>query len=92
MECELWKLLYTIVTELGRKVGNWKFSAADMVVVYLWAALHDRPMCWAVDKGNWPNELCPACLPSQATLSRRMRRSEVQQLMTEVENTWLVLV
>jgi Transposase DDE domain len=92
MECELWKLLYAIVARLGRKVGSWKFSAADILLVYFWAAIHDRPMYWAVDKRNWPNELCPVRLPSQSTLSRRMRRSEVQQLMTEVENTWLAVV
>jgi hypothetical protein len=89
VERELWKLLYGMVVELGKPWGDWKFTAADIVLVYLWAAVHDRPMSWAVDKGNWPRDLCPLCLPSQATLSRRMRKSETQQLMTEMENIWL---
>lgn len=92
MERELWKSLYAMVVELGKSWGDWKFTAADIVLVYLWAALHDRPMYWAVDKGNWPQDLCPACLPSQSTLSRRMRKSETQELMTEIENTWLAAV
>jgi hypothetical protein len=92
MERELWKALNAIATHLSTPVGAWKFSVADIVVVYLWAALHDRPMSWAVDKDNWPRELCPVALPSQPTLSRRMRRAEVQQLMTEIENTWLAAV
>lgn len=89
MERELWRLLYAITVELGERRGNWKFSDADLVVVYFWAVLHDRPMVWAVDKGNWPTDLAGVWLPSQATLSRRMRKSETQQLMTDVENAWL---
>lgn len=89
MERELWKSLYAMAVELGKPCGDWKYTTADVVLVYLWAVLHDRPMNWAVDKGNWPPDLRPACLPSQSTLSRRMRRSESQQLMTEMENIWL---
>jgi hypothetical protein len=92
MERELWKSLYGMVVELGKPWGDWKFTAADIVLVYLWAVLHDRPMNWAVDKDNWPHDLRPSCLPSQSTLSRRMRRSETQQLMTEIENHWLALM
>jgi hypothetical protein len=92
MERELWKSLYGMVVELGKPWGDWKFTAADIVLVYLWAVLHDRPMNWAVDKDNWPYDLRPVCLPSQSTLSRRMRKSETQQLMTEMENTFLAAV
>lgn len=92
MERELWKSLHAMAMHLSTPVGAWKFSAADIVVVYFWAALHDRPMCWAVDKDNWPRELCPVALPSQPTLSRRMRRAEVQQLMTDIEDAWLAAV
>jgi hypothetical protein len=61
------------------------------VEVYFWCVIHDRPMCWGVQKANWPDELCPRWLPPQSTLSRRMRRPESQQLMTEIEQTWLVI-
>lgn len=92
MECELWKLLYGIVTELGSPFGSWKYSAADIVMVYFWAALHDRPMSWAVVKANWPAGLHSRRLPSQSTLSRRMRHDDVLDLMTKVETTWLAMV
>ena len=92
MERELWKSLNAMALQFSTPWGAWKFSTADIVVVYFWAALHDRPMCWAVDKHNWPSDLCPVGLPSQSTLSRRMRRAEVQQLMTQVENSWLAVV
>lgn len=91
MERELWVLLYEVAVRLDSPWGSWKFSAADIVVVYLWGVLHDRPMSWSVQKANWPQELCPACLPSQSTLSRRMRSSDALQLMMEIEQMWLAL-
>ena len=87
MERELWTLLYAVARSLDKPWGRWKYSTADILGVYLWAAVNDRPMSWAINKTNWPDDLCPRCPPSQATLSRRMRRAEVQQLMMEIEQT-----
>jgi DDE family transposase len=94
MKRELWnfELLCAIATRLDKKFGCWKYSSADILVVYFWAAVHDQPMCWAVDKLSWPVDLRPECLPSQSTMSRRMRHSDVQQLMTQIEQTWLGVV
>jgi hypothetical protein len=89
MERELWNLLYHVVMKLDSQHGDWKYSSGDIVVVYLWAVLHDRPQSWAVLKSNWSLDLCPKHLPSQSCLSRRLRRQEVQQLMTAVEEAWL---
>ena len=92
MERELWVLLYAIATKLDKPWGRWRYSTAEIVMVYFWCVLNDRPMCWGVDKANWPEDLCPDRLPPQSTLSRRMRRSDAQQLMTEMEQTWLGIV
>jgi Transposase DDE domain len=89
MERELWKSLYGIAVKLDKNAGCWKFSNADIVVVYFWCVIHDRPMSWGVRKSNWPDELRPRSLPSQPTLSRRMRRCEAEALMTQIEQTWL---
>src|SRR4029079_11435827 len=92
MERELWTLLYGMATKLDKWWGRWKYSTADIVVVYFWCVVHDRPMCWGVVKANWPDDLCPSHLPTQSTLSRRMRRADAQQLMTQIEQSWLALV
>ena len=92
MERELWILLYEVAMKLGKPWGRWKYSTAEIVGVYFWCVVNDRPMCWGVDKTNWPIDLCPKRLPPQSTLSRRMRRSDAQQLMTEIEQTWLAIV
>ena len=92
MERELWKLLYCIATKLDKRWGRWKYSTSDIVVVYLWSVVNDRPMSWVVVRAHWPDDLRPRVLPTQSTLSRRMRHSDVQQLMTEIEHTWLALL
>ena len=92
MERELWSLLYFIAVKLDKPWGRWRYSTADIVVVFLWSVVHDRPMCWSSIKSNWPDDLRPLHLPPQSTLSRRMRKSDAEQLMTEIERTWLAIV
>ena len=91
MERELWKPLYYTLRLLDKPWGFWKYSASDISAVYCWAVVHDRPMSWATQGENWPEELRPKAFASQSTLSRRMRHADVQQLMTEVEATWLAM-
>jgi hypothetical protein len=91
MERELWTLLYEIAMKLDRRWGQWKYAAADVAVVYFWCVLHDRPMAWGVERTNWPDDLCPYCLPTQSTLSRRMRQADTQRLLIEIEESWLAL-
>ena len=92
MERELWLLLYEIATKLDKRWGQWKYSTGEIVVVYFWCVLHDRPMNWGLDPANWPPDLFPGRLPPQATLSRRMRRPDTQLLLLEIERSWLTLV
>lgn len=92
MERELWLLLYAFVSRSEVVGKGWRYSTATIVMVYLWAVVHDRPMCWAVDRRNWPKDLCPWPLPSQSQLSRRMRGSDVVELMTEIEHQFSALV
>jgi hypothetical protein len=92
MERELWLALYTFVKPSSLRGKGWLYSTADIVLVYLWAVVHDRPMCWATDKRNWPKDLYPRHLPSQSQLSRRMRGSDVVELMIEIENRFTAFV
>jgi hypothetical protein len=84
-------LLYEIAMKLDKHWGHWKYATADIVVVYFWCVLHDRPMVWGTDQVNWPDDLRPSSLPTQSTLSRRMRRPDSLLLMIEIEHTWLAL-
>jgi hypothetical protein len=91
MERELWKVLYMLAREFDSPWGGWRYSTADVLGAYFWAVVHDRPTSWAADPKQWPDELRPASLPPQSTLSRRLRRPKTVELMTGVEENLLAL-
>lgn len=84
MERELWNQLYSIVVRLDNAWTNGFYRAGEIIVVFLWAVIHDRPTCWACDRRNW-QDLAPARLPSQSTMSRRLHSRSVLLLLANVE-------
>jgi len=89
MERERWTRLYRLARELSRGWGfGWRFDTACIVGVFLWAVLHDRPVSWACDRGNWPAGLSGGRLPSQSTMSRRLHSEPVKRLLKLMENAW----
>ena len=91
MERELWKSLYMLAQLLDNPWGNWRYSTSDVLAVYFWAVIHDRPTSWATDPRHWPDDLQPTLMPPQSTLSRRLRRPQTVILMTAVEQHLLTL-
>jgi hypothetical protein len=84
MERELWNQLYCVAVRLDNLWTNGWYRASEIVVVFLWAAIHDRPTSWACDRRHWP--AAPARpLPSQSTMSRRLRSRGVRELLVKVE-------
>lgn len=84
MERELWSVLYQLAKtcDSPRWWGGEVWRDHQIVAVYCWAVLHERPTCWACQRRNWPKGLWPwRRLPSQATMSRRLRTTEVQGLL-----------
>lgn len=76
MEGELFRALYAIVLQEAKLRSRPKcvsFSDAMIVLVFFWAVLHDRPICWACRRINWPKEWGWLGLPSAATMSRRLK-------------------
>jgi hypothetical protein len=92
MERELWRILYRLTRELDKPWGRWRYATTDVLAAYFWSVVHDRPTSWAADRKNWPDDLRPALLPPQSTLSRRLRRPRTVELMTEVEEHLLALI
>jgi hypothetical protein len=77
MERELWPPLYRALTQAAddfrQKYVHYQPWA--VAAVLLWAALHDRPISWACEASHWSTtRLRPGRLPSQPTMSRRMKR------------------
>jgi len=87
MESELYKKVYQIIMKVYKKtiLKRVTFTDADIVKIYLWAVLHDRPTRWACDKRNWPIYYRAKKLPDTSTMCRRLRTKGVQQLFKDVE-------
>jgi hypothetical protein len=87
MERERWLGLYHLACEWSRcwAFGH-RYSVACIVAVYLWAVVHDRPTSWACQAVNWPADLRFGRLPSQSTMSRRLRTKAVRELLQLMEN------
>ena len=87
MERELWAWLMIAIQDVSRRRWDTAYhthTTATIVRVYLWAVLHDRPTVWACDRRHWDAHCRPATLPSQSTMSRRLRQPEVQAFLDAV--------
>lgn len=89
MESELYRKVYQLISKIanGRTIKRATFFDADIVLTYLWAVLHDRPIYWACQKKNWPIYYRRRPLPTASTMTRRLRKQGVQNLLKETEQT-----
>jgi hypothetical protein len=87
MERQLWLELYKVIAAFGNThdFARKRFSDAWVALAYLWAAVHDRPVSWACDAGNWPMEERWRGLPSQPTMSRRLKTVGVCTLLEQAQ-------
>jgi hypothetical protein len=89
MERELWKVVYRALKKVARRFEQRyvQLQAWRIAAVLLWAALHDRPVSWACDKRNWgTTRLKPGRLPSEATVSRRARKTSFALFLNALTN------
>ena len=91
MEHELYSQLNSILHDLARSKkyhasNQFTYQHLTIIRVYLWAVLHDRPTSWATKAVNWRSCLKPKHLPSQPTMSRRMRCSQLQETFEAISH------
>src|SRR5687768_2376770 len=89
MEDELFAVLYRVVWEEAKRRPRAKgvqYADAVILLVALWAVLHDRRMCWACRRRNWRPDRgwIGERPPSASTLSTRLRTLSVQRLLEQV--------
>jgi hypothetical protein len=87
MELELWAELSAAISAVAVGFERHKrdrHSTALVVRVHTWAALHDRPVSWACEPGNWAPRTRPGALPGQSTMSRRTRRADFEEFQRRV--------
>lgn len=87
MEHQLWKSIVALFDDLDnpRTPLSFDFTDEDIVKVYYWSVIHDRPTSWACQKKHWPIHLRNRPLPSQSTMSRRLRSKRVVALLDALE-------
>lgn len=87
MERELFVLLLSVMQTLrdgSFRPRKSRYCDRDIVLTWLWAVLHDRPVSWACQRRNWPWHDRTRALPSDATMSRRLRTDSVKSLSSRV--------
>lgn len=86
MEGQLYRTIVALVRKTGKRCQRPRetFSDADIVCVFYWAVIHDRPIRWACELRNWP-PYGRRRLPSNSTMSRRLRTLRVRALLQELE-------
>jgi hypothetical protein len=88
MEGELWEAVYRLILEEASKRPRHKrviYTDAWVLGVFFWAAVHDRPVCWACDGRNWPDARRRGRdLPSDGCMSERLRTLPVLSLLAAV--------
>src|SRR5438094_2055082 len=87
MEHQLWKAIVAVLMTLDkpRTPAAWDFSDEDIVKVYYWAVIYDRAVSWACAAQHWPVHRRRQPLPSQTTMSRRLRTPSVIALLNALE-------
>jgi hypothetical protein len=82
VEHQLWTAILPHLIRLDQtpRPTRHTYSDSDILAVYLWAVLHDRTQAWACDARNWPIHRRRRPLPSESTLSKRLRTPSVLAL------------
>ena len=94
MEGELWDALYRVLWQEAKQRTRRRrvcYSDGLILLVYCWSVLHDRPRCWACRRENWPASMAWLRLPTEATLSRRMRTVSVMLLLANLVHRLVAL-
>ena len=79
MKGQEWCVIEELLSFVEGMPARCRYRDRDILRVVLWATLKDRPMVWACQPQNWPEDLRPACLPDPSTVSRRWHRPELQK-------------
>jgi hypothetical protein len=88
MEHQLFKAIVALLADFGKPRFDPRegFTDHDIVRVWYWAVIHDRPTSWALDRRHWPPHLRRGLeLPSDTTMSRRLATPAVRGLLAQLE-------
>jgi len=83
-----WKAIYQTIRgvyrTLPRRARRCRFSDIQIVAMYVWTVIHDRPLCWGVERHSYGRLFRPRCLPSYSQFKRRVRSERFNLLLNKV--------
>jgi hypothetical protein len=87
MEHQLYQSIVAVLDTLDKPRAplRFDFTDEDIVKVFYWSVICDRPTSWACRKKSWPIHLRKRPLPCPATMSRRLRSPSVVALLDALE-------
>jgi len=87
MEGQLWRMIVAVLTQLDkrRKRACERFSDEEIVRTFYWSVIHDRPVSWSCRRENWPIWRRRSPVPSNSTMSHRLRSASVRTLLDALE-------
>ncbi len=83
MEREWWPIVTAAIDRLPRTDINLRQTHPQRRIlrVYFWSVLHDRPVAWACRRCNWHRIKPSVVLPTQSTMSRRLRQPRIAAML-----------
>ncbi len=84
MEGRVWNIVLQQLPEPSTNRSRFVYDRRTILMVLLWAALHDRTQKWSCDPEHWPTRLRPRHLPDPSTLCRRIRSDGVLEEFSRI--------
>jgi len=90
MDRSQWSLLRGLIRRVVGRVGPSRRVVFDdplVLSMYFWAVAHDRPLCWACDRGHYHSGFRPRRLPSVSQFCRRVKTARFQRYLQRLHDT-----
>jgi len=92
MDRDIWRRLLAAIRSADRRVTRRGrrpiYSDQQIAKMLLWTIWHDRPLCWACDRGHYTTMYRPTQLPSVSQFCRRVRTERIHAML-HVANSYL---
>lgn len=86
MDDELFDLLYHIAHRLWpKREPRVQYAGRLIVLMFLWSAIRNKPLCWVCDRRNLPGRLADLPIPSRSQFARRLCCPDVVAMIDELE-------
>jgi hypothetical protein len=90
MDSQVWRTVYQTILAAHRRLPSLgrrpRYPDSLIVAMHIWAAWHDRPLCWAADRSHYNTLFRPRALPSNSQFCKRLKTDRVQRILQEVHN------